>query len=319
MSWRLCSNTRGSFGSSAPDAPWAHQGDGRQPHALARQGGRTHAGRPRRRVLSGRMPTRHPADRAPGLAARESTVAAQITCGTRPAELYAAILAEVPTPRPAQAGVADRPARALSGPGYLEWSNAVIGSAADAAEMRRLMGAAARERDASDGADSARWRETVAARLPCRDWPRQRVLIPAVDADTGEPVVLDRHSGVDLVDAVAASTSAMTPYRVGGRRYLNGGYRRSENADLAAGYGRVLVLSPFGGRSRMPAGWGMDLATQVEDLRGGGSRVETVFPDARSGEVFDANALDPSTRLPAARGGHEQGLTLSSQLADFWH
>ena len=50
--------------------------------------------------------------------------------------------------------------------------------------------------------------------------------------------MFDRHSGVDLVDAVAASTSAMTPYRIGEHRYLNGGYRRSSNADLAAGYGR---------------------------------------------------------------------------------
>jgi predicted acylesterase/phospholipase RssA len=98
------------------------------------------------------------------------------------------------------------------------------------------------------------------------------VLITAVDARTGEPVVFDRHSGIDLVDAVAASTSAMTPYRIGEDRYINGGYRRSENADLAAGCGRVLVLSPFGGRSRMPLEWGMDLATQVDELRAGGSR-----------------------------------------------
>src|SRR4051794_15713004 len=49
---------------------------------------------------------------------------------------------------------------------------------------------------------------------------------------------------------------------------LDGGYRRSaENADLAAGYGRVLVLSPFGGRTRAPLEWGMQLAAQVRELR----------------------------------------------------
>jgi NTE family protein len=163
-----------------------------------------------------------------------------------------------------------------------------------------------------------RWRDIVAARLPSRHWPHQPVLITAVDARTGEPVVFDRHSGIGLVDAVAASTSAMTPYRIGERRYLNGGYRRSENADLAAGYGRVLVLSPFGGRSRMPPEWGMDLATQVDELRAGGSRVETVFPDDRAGHVFDANALDPSTRRQAARAGHDQGRGLAELLADLW-
>ena len=115
-----------------------------------------------------------------------------------------------------------------------------------------------------------------------------------------------------------ATASAVPPYRIGENRYINGGYRRSENADLAAGYGRVLVLSPFGGRSRMPLEWGMDLATQVDELRAGGSRVETVFPDGGAGDVFDANAMDPSTRPQAARGGYDQGRALAEQLAEFW-
>jgi len=245
-----------------------------------------------------------------------STVAAQVTSGTRPADLYAAILAERPLP----AGDARSPrgrGPTGSGPSYLEWSNAIIASAEDAADMRRRMGAAALETPASDGS-SQRWHDIVAARLPSHHWPQQSVLITAVDAGTGEPVVFDRHSGVDLVDAVAASTSAMTPYRIGERRYLNGGYRRSENADLAAGHERVLVMSPFGGRTRMPLEWGMDLATQVDELRAGGSRVETIFPNAGAGDVFDANALDPSTRLQAARGGYNQGRAMTEQLADFW-
>ena len=247
-----------------------------------------------------------------------ATVAAQITSSTRPSELYAAILAEAPQPQAGDAGSDRGRARRFSGPDYLEWSNGIIGSAQDASDMRRRMGAAALEMDPSDGSSQTRWRDIVAARLPSRHWPRQPLLITAVDARTGEPVVFDRNSGIDLVDAVAASTSAMTPYRIGEDRYINGGYRRSENADLAAGYGRVLVLSPFGGRSRMPLEWGMDLATQVDELRAGGSKVETVFPDAGAGDVFDANALDPSTRLQAARGGYDQGRALAERLAEIW-
>jgi NTE family protein len=176
--------------------------------------------------------------------------------------------------------------------------------------------------DTSDGSSQTRWRDTVAARLPSRRWPEQRALIAAVNAHTGKPVVFDRHSGIDLVDAVAASTSngfgPFPPYRVGENRYINGGYRRNENADLAAGYALVLVLSPFGGRSRMPLEWGMDLATQVDELRAGGSRVEAVFPDGGAGDVFDANALNPSTRLQAARGGHVQSRALAEMLAEIW-
>jgi len=245
-----------------------------------------------------------------------STVAAQITSGTRSAELYAAILAEVPQPQAGDAGSDRGRAPNFSGPTYMEWSNGIIGSAEDASDMRRRMGAAALEMDASDGSSQPRWRDIVAARLPSQHWPQQPVLIAAVDAHTGEPVVFDRHSGIDLVDAVAASTS--NGYRIGGSRYINGGYRRSENADLAAGYGRVLVLSPFGGRSRMPLEWGMDLATQVDELRARGSRVETIFPDSNSEHMFGANAMDLSLRPPAARAGYHQGRALAEPLAELW-
>lgn len=247
-----------------------------------------------------------------------STVAAQITSGTIPVELYAAILAEVPPAPAGGAGVGQRRPPSMSGPNYLEWSDRIIASATDVADMRRRMGAAAIELDRSEGAAQNRWRSIVGSRLPRQQWPQQRVLITAVDADSGEPVVFDRHSGVELVDAVAASTSAMTPYRIGERRYINGGYRRSENADLAAGSARVIVLSPFGGRTRMPLAWGMDLATQLGELRAAGSVVETVFPDDGAGDVFDANALDPSTRRQAAQGGHDQGRALAQRLGEFW-
>ena len=126
-------------------------------------------------------------------------------------------------------------------------------------------------------------------------------------------------SAADLVDAVAASCASGSPYGIGDRRYIDGGYRRSsENADLAAGYARVLVLSPFGGRTLTPLDWGMHLATQVDELRARGSRVETIFPDSNSEHMFGANAMDLSLRPPAARAGYEQGKALVEQIAEFW-
>ena len=186
--------------------------------------------------------------------------------------------------------------------------------------MRRRMGAAALDMDAtSDGSWQTQWRATVAARLPSQRWPQRTLLITAVDAQTGEPVVFDRDSGVDLVDAVAASCSSGRPYRIGDRRYIDGGYRsNAENADLAAGYARVLVLSPFGGRSLQPLDWGMHLSSQVDELRAHGSSVETIFPDSDSEHMFGANAMDPSLRPPAARAGYDQGRALAEQLTEFW-
>jgi NTE family protein len=204
----------------------------------------------------------------------------------------------------------------------MDRTSAVIGAAADAADMRRRMGAAALDTDAASRRSvQTQWRAVVAARLPRQHWPQRPLLIPAVDARTGEPVVFDRHSGVDLVDAVAASTSngfGIPPYRIGGNCYINGGYRRNENADLAAGYARVLVLSPFGGRSRHPLHWGMHLSTQVDELRARGSRVETIFPDSDSEHMFGANAMDLSLRPAAARAGYNQGRALAGQLTEFW-
>jgi NTE family protein len=251
-----------------------------------------------------------------------STAAAQITSGIPPTELLADILAAPPQP-PIDPVGSDR-GRAPVGPAsdHMERTSAVIGAAEDAADMRRRMGAAALETDAtSHSAVQTRWRAVVAARLPSQHWPQRRLLIPAVDAHTGEPVVFDRHSGVDLVDAVAASTSngfGIPPYSIGANRYINGGYRRNENADLAAGYARVLVLSPFGGRSRHPLDWGMHLATQLDELRARGSRVETIFPDSNSEHMFGANTMDLSLRPAAARAGYNQGKALAKQLTEFW-
>ncbi len=129
------------------------------------------------------------------------------------------------------------------------------------------------------------------------------------------------HSGVDLADAVSASCAngfGVAPHGIGGSRYIDGGYRRNENADLAAGYGRVLVLSPLGGRTRTPLEWGIHLAAQAGELRARGSRVETILPDSNSRDAFGSNLMDPSTRPPAARAGYDQGRALAGQLTEFW-
>ena len=241
-----------------------------------------------------------------------ATAAAQIS-GASPADLLAAVLS-APTPQ-APSGPRGPISRA-----HLERTDAIIAASVDLPDMRRRIGADAIELAAASGESGRdRWRETVAARLPSPHWPQRDVLLTVVDADTGEPVELDRYSGVDLVDAVAASCAGGPAYAIGGRRYIDGGYRRSsENADLAAGYERVLVLSPLGGRTRHPAGWGSDLATQVEELRAGGSTVRTVLPDADSLEAFGDNMMNPSTRPPAARAGHRQGVRLAGEIAGFW-
>jgi NTE family protein len=265
-----------------------------------------------------------------------ATTAVQLA-GSSPAELYEATLVPPPEARPRAVRAADasgsaQPARSgastarVRGRGrsepasdYLARTNTIIATSRDAADMRRRMGAAALENSMSSDVESlARWRAIVASRLAGQDWPRRTLFISAVDADTGEPVVFDSGSGIELTDAVAASCSSAFAYRIGDRRYIDGGYRRNENADLATGFERVLILSPLGGRTRHPLGWLMQLGAQVDELRAGGSTVHTVFPEAASEHLFGANAMNLSLRPHAARAGFDQGLALADRLAGFW-
>jgi len=247
-----------------------------------------------------------------------STAAAQIT-GASPPDLFAATLGPVPRKQTGPAGPGS--GRPPSGPAvdHMARMTGIIDAAEDAADLRRRLGAAALDLAASDGSASERWRATVAARLPSQHWPDRSVLITAVDARTGEPVVFDRRSGVDLADAVAASCSSGAAYRIGSGRYIDGGFRRgAENADLATGHERVLVLSPFGGRALTPAHWGMNLAAQLEELRAAGSTVEVVAPNGDAEHLFGVNAMDLSQRPAAARAGYDQGRALAGPLAEFW-
>ena len=151
------------------------------------------------------------------------------------------------------------------------------------------------------------------------------MFVVAVNAHTGELVAFDRDSGVDLVDAVTASTALpglTATHDINGTRYINGGVRSTENADLASGYSNVVVLSPFGGRDQTPpergagpAGQfeglrrfpGEDLASHVEALRQQGSHVEVITPGrrfpGRDGHEPDRSG-DPCPRPPA---GFAQG------------
>jgi NTE family protein len=92
------------------------------------------------------------------------------------------------------------------------------------------------------------------------------------------------------------------------------------NADLAAGYGRVLVIPPLGDRTRKPLDWGLHLAAQVDELRARGSRIETVVPDSPSQTALGVgmNLMDLSTRRSSAQAGYRQGKALAAQLTEFW-
>lgn len=149
----------------------------------------------------------------------------------------------------------------------------------------------------------------VASRLPDPTWPDRRLQLVAVDAESGEVVLFDATSGVGLVEAVAASCAVpgvWPPTTINGRRYLDGGVRSVDNADLAAGFERVLVLMP------------VQLEVAAVPLLESTGSVAVLYPDDAAVTAMGPNPLDPEYRAAAARAGRLQAEALALDLADFW-
>lgn len=162
-------------------------------------------------------------------------------------------------------------------------------------------------------------REVIAGRLPEHDWPERMLKIVAIDIATGEPRIFDRFSGVALGDAVAASCAVpgvWPPVSIGDARYMDGGVRSSDNADLAAEYNTIIVISPLGaGGLTLPGSIG--LSDQVMALRQGGGRAHVIEPDETARKAIGHNPLSPDTRKPAAEAGRAQGRAIGSDIAAF--
>jgi NTE family protein len=257
-----------------------------------------------------------------------ATAAAQVRSGIPAAELLASVLS--PPVQPAGQNPGRPPSLPMAA--VFERMRAIGAVATSAADLHRAMGAFGLESDSALGSAAGQRRAVVAARLPRPEWPDRPMIVVAVDAHTGQVAAFDRDSGVDLVDAVTASCAlpGLVPtVSINGDRYIDGGVRSADNADLASGYANVVVLSPLGGRSQTPsergddpAGQfeglrrfpGADLASQVETLRAQGSRVEVITPDADSRAAMGMNLMDPATRIPAARAGFAQGRQEASRV-----
>lgn len=160
-------------------------------------------------------------------------------------------------------------------------------------------------------------RAVIAARLPVRDWPAKPLLITAADACTGAFVVFHCDSGVELIDAVAASCAVpgvWPPAVIDGRRYIDGGMRSATNADLACGHERVVILAPI----TIGGGPIASAARQAAELRAGGAQVAVVSPDRVSRNAIGRNMLDPAHRAPAARAGRAQAAEVAAAIHNVW-
>ncbi|MGR4880055.1 patatin-like phospholipase family protein [Streptomyces sp. LARHCF249] len=233
-----------------------------------------------------------------------SVVGAQLTSGLlTPLELYERQLGDATAERAARLGA-----------GLIARYAMAMVRSRDSAAYRRHVGALAL---AADTGEEAERRKVLAARLVSHEWPGRRFVVTAVDAVSGDPADFDRDSGTGLVDAVSASCAVpgvWPPVTIGGRRYIDGGTRSATNADLAAGYARVVILAPIGlGSKLVPSP-----AAQAARLRAAGARVLLITPSAAARKAFGRNVLDPARRDPAARAGLAQAAEHAADAAAVW-
>ncbi len=158
-------------------------------------------------------------------------------------------------------------------------------------------------------------REVIRRRLPSHDWPDHTLRITAIDTATGELVVFDRDSGVQLVDAVAASCAvpgAWPPVTIAGRRYMDGGIASSVNLGVARDCDAAVVLVPSAPHAPSPFGDGP--AAEIAAFDGAAF---AVFADDDSLKAFGPNLLDPLCRISSAEAGREQGRREAQGIARF--
>lgn len=139
-------------------------------------------------------------------------------------------------------------------------------------------------------------------------WPERRLLIPAVDIESGEPVVWDRAGDAPLAAAVAASTAMpgmAPPITIGGRRYMDGSLRAGTNVDLAADARVVVIAEPLA--HRYPA-----------SVPEGAGTVVRLVPDAAALDAFGPDLGDRAAWAPSYQAGLRQAPEAAEQARAAW-
>ncbi|HZB67124.1 MAG TPA: patatin-like phospholipase family protein [Ornithinibacter sp.] len=185
-----------------------------------------------------------------------------------------------------------------------------------ALDRRRGRAVVARAALSARTSSEEEWLDAIGLGLVGKPWPDRRLLITAVDAETGTSVVFDNDSGVPLDRAVAASCAVPGVFpavEVGGRRYVDGGLRSVANIDLASGHRRVLALSPYPVGSRLRE----QPRVQIRTLRPR-AKSYLVAPDARDLWAMGANPLDMRRGAGTFETARAHGQRIAHRVADIW-
>lgn len=200
----------------------------------------------------------------------------------------------------------------------LRFAGSLVRARGDVERFGRLLGAQAVALAARGRVPTVEERyEQVDQRIHGLTWTDRDLVVTAVDADTGALVAFGPrgdHPDVALEDAVNASCAVpcvYPPIPIGSRTYVDGGVRSGANADLAAGFDPVVVLSP------LDRGIG-PIRSATQQLRDLGVRHLVITPDEDARRAIGRNVLDPAARPPSARAGYAQAVTHVEELRELW-
>jgi NTE family protein len=234
-----------------------------------------------------------------------SVVGAQITTRITLEDLFDH---QVSTPRPAP--LASISPVVLAG---FAWS--LLRARGDLEAFGRHVGQWSARRAAAGKLPSVEARfDAIRERLPIQHWADDgRLLVTAVDAETGALRLFDGSDHVSLVEAVTASCAVpgvYPPVPIQGRSYIDGGARSGSNADLvAATCDRVLAFTPVD-RAVGPMRTAGQLLGSTPHL--------VVSPDAASLAAIGKNVLDHAQRPASARAGRAQAAAVAPLAREIW-
>jgi NTE family protein len=143
-------------------------------------------------------------------------------------------------------------------------------------------------------------------------WPSRRLLITAVEVESGRLQVFDSSAGVPLSAAVAASCAVplvFPPVRINGHAYMDGGIPSPTNAGLARDAERVLVVAPILQAMSRSA----RVRSQLARLGPGVAR-HVLSPDPAAVAAIGRDLMDVHRAAAAARAGRVQGLAAAEAV-----
>lgn len=155
-------------------------------------------------------------------------------------------------------------------------------------------------------------------------WPSTRLLVTAVDCESGAFRAFDAASGVGLGRACAASCSVpglFPSVTIEGRKYTDGGVRSGTSADLALDTNPdvVLIVAPLGSGDRgIHVLCRKQLADERAALEAAGARVHAFHMDESAMAAGGRNLMDASLRLPTAAAGEAYGRRIADEIAGSW-